>query len=552
MFKKQFRHFWENKFAVLLILVGTLTWSATVVKSGWQYDYGLGFWGANGHDGIWHIALAESLSRGSRGMPVFAGSALQNYHLGFDLLLAGINRVTQLPVSLLYFQILPPILAFLIGFLTYLFTLNWTKSKRSAFWSTFFVYFGGSFAWILGKGESAFWSQQAISTLINPPFALSLVFILLGLICWLKNKKIFSICFFSILIFIKVYAGLLVLGGLFVAGLYSWFRIRNSSFVKIFLGTLIVSSLISLSFNKISTGLLVWQPFWFFETMMQLTDRVGWAKFGEAMVNYRAGGLWFKAILAYGFAFVVFVVGNLGTRIVFIKEVLKKLDAVKVFMLAITIAGVIIPMFFLQKGTPWNTIQFFYYSLFFSGILSGIYLGSMKQKNLAFAFLAFIFLVTVPTTLITLKDVYLPSRPPAMLPKGELEALTFLSQQDQGVVLTYPFDKFKAKEAESNPPRPLYLYDSTAYVAAYSKQPVFLEDEVNLDITNYDWRTRRAEIEAWYQENNQIKAREFLNQNKIKYVYWVGPQRAYLGEGQLGLEKIFENKEVNIYVVKSI
>src|SRR3990172_3661184 len=83
---------------------------------------------------------------------------------------------------------------------------------------------------------------------------------------------------------------------------------------------------------------------------------------------------------------------------------------------------------------------------------------------------------------------YLPARPPAMISNEELEALKFLSTQPMGVVLTYPFDKFKAKEAEANPPRPLYLYESTAYVSSFAKKPVFLEDEVNLDITGYAWR----------------------------------------------------------------
>ena len=142
----------------LLIAAGMIVWSATMVKSGLIYDFGMGFWGPNGHDGIWHVALINSLSRGSFEMPIFAGSQIKNYHLGFDILLAGIHFLTQISVINLYFQIIPPVFAFLIGWLTY----KLTKS----FWSVFFVYFGGSLGWILGKGESVFWSQQAISTLI--------------------------------------------------------------------------------------------------------------------------------------------------------------------------------------------------------------------------------------------------------------------------------------------------------------------------------------------------------------------------------------------------
>lgn len=516
----------------LLIFLGAVSWSLVMVKSGWLYPFGLGFWGPNGHDGVWHIALAESLARGSWDMPTFAGEAIKNYHVGFDLLLAFLYKITFIPINNLYFQILPPVFAFVIGLLVYEFIWNWRKSKGEALWAVFFAYFGGSLGWILGKGESTFWSQQAISTLINPPFALSLILILLGLIFLLKKKFLWVILCFGVLIQVKVYAGLLVLGALLVS--------KN---FKVFLGSLLLSLLLFLPFNKNPQGLLVFQPFWFLETMMGLSDRVGWAKFGEAMVNYKMGGVWPKGILAYLVAFVIFIAGNFGTRLIFLFKKIK-FDSINSFVYAIIGAGIVIPMFFLQKGTPWNTIQFMYYSLFFSGILAGIALSHATR----YVLLATI-LLTIPTTIITLKDVYIPSRPPAMLSVGELEALNFLKDQPDGIVLTYPFDKVKAKEAESNPPRPLYLYESTAYVSAYSGKSVFLEDEVNLDITGYPWRERRVEIESWYEESDQTKAREFLSKNNIKYIYWLKDQRAYLGEIQLRIEKIYENKEVDIYQI---
>ena len=107
----------------ILLVAGTLVWSITMVKSGWSYSYGMGFWGANGHDGIWHISLINSLARGSLDMPVFAGEQIRNYHIGFDLLLAGLKLVTKIPANYLYFQIIPPIMALLIGLLTYKFMM---------------------------------------------------------------------------------------------------------------------------------------------------------------------------------------------------------------------------------------------------------------------------------------------------------------------------------------------------------------------------------------------------------------------------------------------
>ncbi len=527
---------------VSLILIGSILWSLTMVKSGWLYKYGIGFWGANGHDGIWHLALTNNLNSFNLNNPVFSEFILKNYHFGFDILLSLIHKITMLPISLLYFQILPPIFAILIGYLTYLFVLEWSKSKKSAFYSVFYVYFGGSAAWLLGKGESAFWVQQAISTLINPPFALSLIFMLSGFIFLNRKKTFLTVVFFGLLILIKVYAGLLILGGLLVGGIYSYLVDKNKYFIKIFIFSLILSLVIFLPFNFNSGSLVVWQPFWFLETMMSYSDRIGWQRFYSAMTTYRMGNIVIKEFLAYALAFAIFIFGNFWTRIVFLKDILKKLDVSKIIVISIIFAGIIVPMLFVQSGTPWNTIQFVYYSLFFGGILSGITVSSFP-----IAIASIVLLITVPTTFITLSEVYIPNRPPAKISHAEVEALHFLKDQPDGVVLTYPFDSDKAKEAVNNPPRPLYLYDSTGYVSAYSEKQLFLEDEVNLNIMNYDWQDRRNLILNWYKEPNKELAQKFLSENKIKYVYWLKPQRAMLGESQLGLMKIFENNECIIY-----
>ncbi len=558
----------------LLIVVGVVVWSLVMVKSGLTYSFGMGFWGPNGHDGVWHIALINHLADGNWQMPVFAGEALKNYHVGFDLLLAILHKITTIPVQTLYFQIIPPIVAFLTGFLTYKFVYLWKKSKLQAFWATFFVYFAGSFGWIISLaregqigGESMFWSQQAISALVNPPFALSVVLMLLGLIGLLKLRKSSTIwhllaisLIFGILAQIKVYAGILSLGGLFVAGLYEFIKGKKTTLIKVFVASSIFAALFFFPLNQGSAGLIVFRPFWFLETMMGLSDRFYWPRFAEAMVNYRLGNIWYKAIPAYSIAFLIFIVGNMGIRIIKAPLIIqwfkkyKKLSFTEIFLTVVIFSGIVFPMFFLQEGTPWNTIQFFYYSLTFSGILAGVVLGKWleekRQKSIKTLVIIAIIFLSIPTTVATLKH-YLPSRPPAKISNEELEALSFLSKQSSGVVLTYPFDREAAREALANPPRPLYLYESTAYVSAFGKKTAYLEDEVNLDITGYGWRGRREEVESFLNTLNQEEARSFLRENNISYIYWIKGQRATLGETQLGITKIFENNEVDIFVVNN-
>jgi len=557
---------------IFLIVLGTIIWSITMVKSGLMYSFGLGFWGASGHDGIWHIAVAETLSRGSLEMPVFAGNELQNYHLGFAALLTLLHKLTTLPIPNLYFQVIPVIFSLLIGFLTYKFVLEWRGSKNEALWSLFFVYFGSSFGFVVSvlrggeiTGDSMFWSQQALSTLINPPFALSLIFILSGLIFLLKYLKTHStFCFllsslaFGLLIQIKSYAGILVLLGLGAATIYQLIAKKKTSLLKVTVLSGVISVLIFLPFLKNSSGILVYQPFWFLETMMTYSDRLGWDRFYSAMTTYKMGKIWAKAIPAYGVALVIFIVGNLGTRIIGLTSLIQllqkkiKFAEVEVFILTVLFFALSIPMFFVQTGTPWNTIQFFYYFQFFFAIWAGISTVTLieKLKPIFKMFLILLLLVFGIFGSWSSLRHYWSSTPPAKLGNGEVEALKFLAGQSNGVVLTYPYDKDQAKAAEGVAPRPLYLYESTAYVSAYGKKTVFLEDEVNLDITGYQWKDRKAQMLDFYNSLDKTSTYNFLRTNNITYVYWLRFQHARVGDTELGLTKIFENSDVWIFKLK--
>jgi uncharacterized membrane protein len=207
-------------------------------------------------------------------------------------------------------------------------------------------------------------------------------------------------------------------------------------------------------------------------------------------------------------------------------------------------------MLFTQKGTSWNTIQFLYYSLIFGGVVAGVETGKLivKLSNFKKGLVIVVFiLITIPTTFASMNN-YFPVKPQSILPTSEVAALKFLSLQPEGTVLTYPFDFDKAEAAL--PPRPLYLYTSTAYVSAFSGQTTFLEDQINLDIMQYPWQERRKSVEGFLSEINTSSAQIFLKKNKISYVYWVGGQHAKTQDVNLGLTQIFENNDVTILKVK--
>ena len=131
----------QKYFKYIIILVGSIVWSLTMFRSGLMIGGNIGFFGANGHDGIWHLTIINSLSKGNLNMPVFSGENIKNYHIGYDVFVAILHRLTTIDISVLYFQILPFVFSFLIGLLVYQFVLNWKKDGSSAIWATLFTYF---------------------------------------------------------------------------------------------------------------------------------------------------------------------------------------------------------------------------------------------------------------------------------------------------------------------------------------------------------------------------------------------------------------------------
>lgn len=534
----------KNKLFFLVLLLGTSSWSLVSIRSGIYYQHvgGIGFWGPHGHDAIWHLSIINSLSKFSINLPIYSGITLKSYHFGYDFLIALLHKLTFIPISVLYFQIFPTASSLVIGLLVYYLVFLLTESRKSSLLATIFVYFGGNWAWVLNKGESTFWAQQSISTQINPPFALSLIFLLIGLILLQKNKMLYASLFFGILVQIKIYAGLLILFSLLTIGLWRFIFFKNSNLLKLFSSTFFVSLILTLPFYS-SNQVFIFKPFWFLESMMAAVDRLSWQKYAEAMLNYNLAKNYPKLFLSYFVAFLVFTIGNLGTRIVAIKLFLNKktyknISDIYIILLLIIIVGTLIPIFFIQSSTPWNTIQFFYYSLFFLSILSGIAIANFN-KYLIFL----IILLTIPTTFLSLKNYYLTYLPASKISQYELNALKKLKELPEGLVLTYPFDYEEQKFADTRFPRSLYVYDTSSYVSAYSSKNVFFEDEINLSILNIDYNERRQQVLDFFYIFNKEQQIDFLKKNKIKYIYVVTD----LYSQNLEYEVLFANDLVKIY-----
>jgi hypothetical protein len=505
--------------------------------------------------------------------PVFAGEILKNYHWGFDFLASWLTRLLPLSPFDVYFRLLPLTFAFLIGFLSFYLGRLVSKKFWVGFWFAFLNFFAGSLGWIItlwreGRvgGESLFWSMQSISTLINPPYALSLVILLAGIAVWYKRKDVgrwwegmFLGAVFGLLVGIKAYAGILAGFSLLSLWLFQWLKRRKASAFSlwIWMSTGLVSISVLFLIGVFSgRPSLVFKPLWFVHSLVESLDKLYLPRIAVLRINLLANWWSWKLpflIFLEIFLLFIFLLGNMGTRVLGGIEIAKKLlrgamsdfDVLVAFFL---IFSFLFPMLFIQRGTTWNTIQFFYYFLFFSNFYFALFLARLTESKLLRnrLFLIVILLLTLPTTFSSLRG-YLGKVAPATIPYYELEGLDFLKRQSNGVVLTVPYDKFKKSGVTA--PLPLYLYESTSYVSALSDKVVFFEDEMNLQITGYPWEERRRKIEKFFSSKDGIWSRGFLLNNNIDYIYLVDDQKLPLQVGDLGLEVIFDNGQVRIYKV---
>ena len=532
-----------------------------VIRSGLNYDYGIGFWGSNGHDAIWHLSLINHIVNPFKiKLPIFAGEFLNNYHPFFDILIGLLSKITTISSSIWYFQIFPVISTFIFLATSFFIGRKITGKFSGGVILIFLNSFANSFGWLISLfrsgqigGESLFWAMQSPSNQLNPPYLLSLIFInFLILILLKKSPKNFSTGLFILILLsltpiTKSYGGVIIY---LIYGFYSLLNLKKNRFYfKILLISLPLSYFVFSLYNQTSSSasVFIFQPFWFINSLVESPDRL----YIPILANMRyaleaSGRIGPRLIVVYLVSIGLFYFGNFSWRVlgfISLKSLKNKLKLPLLFTLVISS---LIPLFLIQRGTSWNTIQFMYYSLF----IGNIFLTWFLIKKLSYVKYLCLFLIITTSLLAGYENLcrYLSNPAPTSLPPEEIFALNFLKSQPDNIVLTYPYDKYLKNSLSS--PVPLYTYETTAYVSAFSNKTVFLEDEMNLEITGFDWKSRRDLIEKFFNSSDKYFARGFLVDNNINYIYLVQNQDLPLSELDLQVNQIYNQSGVKIYQVQ--
>lgn len=575
----------KDKLLALLLLLGILVQGIIDFPSGFLYRDGLLFWSSQGFDGLWHVSLMEEIKKTFPPQnPVFSGESLYNYHFLVDVVMGLFAKLLPFFSSLdLYYRFFPVLFSFLIGISVYSFMQRWQKNSKIAYWSLFFTYFTGSFGYIVTylkdgnffAGETVFWAAQLNTIVGNPPHAIAISLLLsslLSLALFFQEKKRFwlgtSLLLGSFLVGFKVSSGVVLLLGLGAAALTEVIFKRRF----LLLGFVACLGVINFLVIKILTrgveSYLIFEPWWFVRTMV--VAKLGWIDLENQRQHYISVGTWkssLRVVQVELMAFLIFLLGNLGMRMLGFGEIIKKilrerlkivLNPLDTAVLVAMITSFIIPMLFLQKGIVYNSVQFMQYFLLFFGFYAAITTVKLidipKNKSLKIILATVIIFLSVPTVIGNLVEFYGPGQKPlAKISNQELEALDYLRHNTSlnDVILNLPFNKY-LKDKYPTQPRPIYAWYSTAYISALTSRTSYLACEDMVDQLSLPLKEKLSKIDSFINSTDLQKNKEFLKKEGINYFYLSKSELDSKFDYQIhSLDQVFENNEVVIYKVRT-
>jgi len=554
-------------FLVLIVFaLGIIGQLVVISPSGILKNGDLLFWSAHGHDATWHIALMEEIKKGYPfDNPVFAGEKLVNYHFFSDIAPAMVSKYIPISNMDLYFRIFPFIYSVFLGISAFYLTRKITNSFGASLWATVFTYFAGSFGFIVTYlknktigGESIFWATQPQSSSGNPPqivsnfLVLTALYFLIILLQKKSSKIIFAICvlLFGTISAFKIYAGVVLLGALAVVGI--WQLIKDRSFQLILLTLLsgILAAILYFPNTSGSTSFLIFQPWWYIRTMIVEPSRLNLLDWELRRQTYIYEHNWKRVIFLEGLGFLIFFFGNLGIRFLGLWEFAKILkrslkNYINLIFVLVIFLSLTLPLLFLQKGVASNTSQFLQYFVLLSGILAGITISQITKK---FKFLIpLIIILIIPTQAGLLYEFY--SRPAfAKISQQELSALKFVKDNTNSndVIITPPYNQYLNLGGVT--PN-IWDWFDTSYVSALTSRRTYMDDYEQNDIMGHAWRGRLTIKEDLFKEVNPDIFKVKIEEIGAQIIYFPKAVSPAIDLTKIGLTKIFENSEVEVWKI---
>lgn len=530
-------------------------------------------------DDLWHLSLIQELKNNfPPDHPGFAGVALKGYHFFYNFLLAKISNIFSIPISSLYFHYFPLLIACLWGLGVFSLMYKWGKKISIGLWAVFLTQFGGSFAFILRlRGhenlslDSAFGIQQPMSSLINPPFAISIVIIiamLLSLYQYLQSKEnkwlVPVVLCVGIVSMFKVYAGIILLGGFLIFIFLQLFKRKYMLLTAgFFTGLLFLATYWIFSDPS---SMLIFQPLW--APHKVLIDNMPWYRYDEKIYTFTKLSVLKGIVETELYSLYVFFFGNLGTRVVGLlllvlfflqKQRMPSFFAVTVLlMMAISI---LIPLFFIQSGKVFEIIQMAWYFLFFVSLFAafGFYkvFSFSYSKILKTILLMIILVLTLPSAYDNFRVYFFSLDSSRMnLSSSYFKAMQFLESKGdyEQTIIEIP-----EKNVSATQDHLIRWYRlSTPAIVSFGNKRSYLSNEY-IDFSGIDYKSRVEFVRKIIVFNNlpmdnslgqinfQNEIKQGLKDNKIVFIYSPYPLLSF--ENMNFISKVYENTAATIYRV---
>jgi hypothetical protein len=464
--------------------------------------------------------------------------------------------------------------------------------------------------------DSIFWVGSPVGHIFNPGVSSSHLFLLMGLwalIRWWRERRYGFLClvalFWGLLPGFKMYPAALVLIALFLVALLRWLKARDYSLLWAWLAMLPIFALSYLPMNSQVKSLVHFLPGFNLGTMLVAPDRMALMTSTQLKILF-AQQPWLVALIMAGLL-VVFVVGNLGVRIMALPMFYKSLrffpqaDPILLFTSLMALGGLAAPVLFVQTGVQWNTIQFVYPVLILASLPAAeqfwrwvekiprsrqrLWLGLVLALGLP-GFIQLWLIVNwtsgIPPQIFaalhwlkntgTLQDVVLRPLPdiyrsPAgfqqMLRRqirGNMnslgvwknEAQAFAAGNTSAVSALMPEVINSPKPAEAaaaNSTTAAALTDwgwiraNVMAVACTTFKNSYLEDLGTAQVLDLPVMQRALAVQFFYTQANALEAREFLDRARITYVILFPEMRFPFPPAGVPLALVFANESIKIY-----
>lgn len=545
----------------LFVLAGVF--SLPMLGSGWNTREGLTFYSVNGSDGLWHISLIHELANTFPPQhPGFSGIPLTGYHFFYDFLLGEVHRLFYIDALHLLFHFFPLVIAMLWVSGTFLIASRFFRSQVAGIIAAFLSTLGGSFAFIIpyllhqkASIDDGFGILQPFTAQVNPQFASSALFVIFSCLFLYEYFRQKDIRWLAILILIagvsvgfKVYAGMIILGGLVVVTAWSLVFRKHREIIPATSFAVLLGYLFFHPFNK-SYGFLLYQPLWPPHRVMQgALDFTQWEIKRQTLSSMGS----IKGLIRLEVeAFLIFLFGNVGTRIVgfmalfgFVLKGLWERSLLHIYFLSLLAISFLVPLFFIQPtGGPFNMIQMYWYFLLLFSILAagGIWMiMRMFPKIIAYGTLLLFILFTLPSVSEKIQHFL---RPPSHLPAAYAEALVQLSRVGSYANTTLEIPTLSVYDYSALDQWFGSVSDPT--IPSIGKKRAFINEET---VTfPYEEKERRLKMIEAFMRGDVAAARNILNQAEISYI--IAPAKQPWIEKVDGVKKIFSNEDFYVYEV---